>query len=646
MMTAPPLAKTLVIESQSGFHLGGSMGGDGFSAVSECLQSVPTVQAAIASLKKDEFDLVVMEADLLEDRDLDLLRKRVKGHPLMVTRESEGDEEAGTTLSLEPIVTPSSGDPGAESPLIRQTCLFLETYLRHKKQLARQTETLKKLIEDHPDGVLVVDSEGHVLHSNSASEILFNLGGTDLAGQLIGIPYGVEESVEIEIYRKGLGPATVELKSQRTDWFGAPGHLLILHDVTERKAEETRRLAADMKNKDVQRMNSLGFLAGGIVHDFNNILGGVMPLMELAQEEVKDDHLKGFLDRCYGSMQRMSCLVKQLQDLTGKRPSDIALTDIREIVEEIHELLKPVVPKNIRLDFQTSGETLVTLGDSAGIYQSVLNICFNAIDAMPEGGTLTVNAGLRPVSEKLRKFHPQYENCKELVAVSIWDTGIGMTEETQRHIFDPFYSTKPLDSKKGRGLGLAIAWKQVKDHGGHIDVSSTVGQGTEFTVYLPSGRSIQAILQAKKMKEVTGERKRRWRRDPNEMLAKREGVLIIDDEDSVGNAFSEMIKYLGYEVTVTRSGEEGVETYRKLRSNISVVLLDLSMPDMGGEETFNRLHEINPEVKVLFITGHNVATREDQLKQQGACGAIQKPVRIEELAEKLQMVLPHSPASA
>ena len=361
--------------------------------------------------------------------------------------------------------------------------------------------------------------------------------------------------------------------------------------------------------------------------------------MELAQEEVEDENLKGFLDRSFAGLQRMSHLVKQLQDLTGKRPSDITLTDVKEILNEIHELLKPVIPKNIKLDFQTADQTLVTLGDSAGIYQAILNICFNALDAMPDGGQLTVNAGLRDVSEKLRKFHPQYQDCDEVLTISIWDTGTGMSEETQRHIFDPFYSTKPLDSKKGRGLGLAIAWKQIKEHGGHIDVSSELGKGTEFILYLPSGRNVQAVLNAKKWNEVTGTEKRKWCRDPRELLKKRDSVLIIDDEDSVGKAFSEMIKYLGYEVTVTQSGEEGLQTYKEKGKDFAVVLLDISMPGMGGEETFERLLEINPEAKVLFITGHNVATREERLLENGAAGAIQKPVRIEELGKKLETVL-------
>jgi CheY-like chemotaxis protein len=386
-------------------------------------------------------------------------------------------------------------------------------------------------------------------------------------------------------------------------------------------------------------MNSLGFLAGGIVHDFNNILGGIMPLMELAQDEVEDGILKGYMDRSYSGLQRMSHLVKQLQDLTGRRPNDITLTDVKEILTEVHDLLKPVIPKNITLDFQTSDQTLVTLGDSAGIYQAILNICFNAMDAMPDGGKLTVHCGLREVNEKLRKFHPQYEKCDEVVTVSVWDTGIGMTEETQRHIFDPFYSTKPLDSKKGRGLGLAIAWKQIKDHGGHIDVSSQLGEGTEFLVYLPSGRNVQSVLNAKKWKEVTGGRKRKWCRDPKEMLKKRDGVLIIDDEDSVGQAFSEMVKYLGYEVTFSQSGEEGLNYYRDHRKEIELVLLDISMPGMGGEEAFDLLREIDPKVKVLFITGHNLATREESLIEHGAMGAIQKPVRLEELAVKLESVL-------
>ncbi|MCA9442429.1 MAG: response regulator [Candidatus Omnitrophica bacterium] len=639
MMKNPPLAKTLMIDREADLFKTRGEAMDSGDPRQSCLFSVSSVQDAIHSLQSDTFDLVVMDEALLGDSDFQLLKNRMNGHPFLISKESPGEEDEEVKISLELLSSDSARRRKFDSPLIQLTCLFLESYLQNKKQMAKQTEALKRLIEDHVDGILVVDKQGRVLHSNPAAELIFNTKQNELEGRLIGVPYSRDELVQVEIYRKDLGPATIELKSHRTDWFGEHAHLLVLHDVTERKTEEARRLVAEMKSKDVQRMNSLGFLAGGIVHDFNNILGGIMPLMELAQEEVSEGTLKGFLNQSFAGLQRMSHLVKQLQDLTGKRPSDIVLTDVKEIVGEIHDLLKPVVPKNIQLDFQTTDQTLVTLGDSAGIYQSILNICFNAMDAMPEGGKLTVHASLRDVTEKLRKFHPQYEKCEELVAVSIWDTGIGMNEETQRHIFDPFYSTKPMDSKKGRGLGLAIAWKQVKEHGGHIDVSSQLGVGTEFVVYLPSGRNVQAVLNAKKMCEVTGEKKRRWCRDPREMMKKLDGVLIIDDEDSVGKAFSEMIKFLGYEVTCAQSGEQGIEFFRNQKNNIQVVLLDISMPGMGGEETFEKLREIDPKVKVLFITGHNVATCEENLVNHGAAGAIQKPVRIEELANKLESVL-------
>lgn len=639
MITSPTLAKTLMIDPHGDLFGVDSPSMDLTDPRRSCLFQVPNVKEALKSLQEGVFDLVVMEESLLNDGDVDLLRTRVKDFPLLISKENWREDEEEVDITLEPIPSKRGGKGQLESPLIKLTCLFVESYLQHKRQVSRQTETLKKVIEDHTDGVLVVDTEGHVLHSNSAVELIFNENKDTLRGQLIGIPFSKDETIQVEIHRKDLGPSTLELKSHRADWFGQPAHLLILHDISTRKEEDTRRLVAEMKSKDVQRMNSLGFLAGGIVHDFNNILGGIMPLMELAQEEIEEGPLKGFMDRSYSGLQRMSHLVKQLQDLTGRRPSDITLTDVKEILLEVRDLLKPVIPKNITLDFQIADQTLVTLGDSAGIYQAILNICFNAMDAMPDGGKLTVHAGLRDVTEKIRKFHPQYEKCDELLTVSIWDTGIGMSEETQRHIFDPFYSTKPLDSKKGRGLGLAIAWKQVKDHGGHIDVSSQLGVGTEFIVYLPSGRNVQSVLNAKKWNEVTGERKRKWCRDPKEMLKKRDGVLIIDDEDSVGQAFSEMIKYLGYEVTFTPSGEEGLHYYREHRKNIDLVLLDISMPGMGGEETFDRLREMNPEAKVLFITGHNLASREESLIQHGAAGAIQKPVRIEELARKLEAVL-------
>ena len=277
MMESPPLAKTLMIDRHAELYRSHYPSMDSGNPHPPQFFYVPNVKEALHSLQTDTFDLVVMEESLLGDGDVDLLKTRVKDFPLLISRENWIEEEDEIGISLEPATAPKNGSKSLESPIIRLTCLFLESYLQNKKQVERQTDTLKKIIEDHVDGVLVVDGDGRILYSNSSAELLFNLNQEGLRGKPVGLPFSKDETIQVEIYREDLSPAMIELKSHRTDWFGHPAYLLVLHDISERKSEETRRLVAEMKSKDVQRMNSLGFLAGGIVHDFNNILGGIMP---------------------------------------------------------------------------------------------------------------------------------------------------------------------------------------------------------------------------------------------------------------------------------------------------------------------------------------------------------------------------------
>jgi len=396
----------------------------------------------------------------------------------------------------------------------------------------------------------------------------------------------------------------------------------IFKDFTERKhaEEEKRRLEAQLQH--AQRMEAIGTLAAGIAHNFNNLLMGIqgrtsLMLMTADSSSPYFEHLKGIEDY----VESAADLTKQLLGFARGGKYEVKPTDLNHLLERSSEMFGRT-KKEIAIYAEYQKEIWPVEADQRQIEQVLLNLYVNAWQAMPGGGELHVKTENVIVDTD---FVKPYEVVPgRYVKISVRDTGVGMDDATRQRIFDPFFTTKEMG--RGTGLGLASVYGIIKNHGGFIDVYTEKGYGTTFNIYLPA-------IDAERVAE-TPEGKQR-----DEILRGSETVLLVDDEDIVLETGSGLLKNLGYSVDLAHSGKEAIKTYEENKETIDVVILDMIMPDMGGGETFDRLREISPEIKILLSSGYSIEGQASQILARGCDGFIQKPFNIKKLSHKLREVL-------
>jgi two-component system, cell cycle sensor histidine kinase and response regulator CckA len=388
---------------------------------------------------------------------------------------------------------------------------------------------------------------------------------------------------------------------------------VVARDITERKMMEGAILHA-------QKIDSIGNLAGGIAHDFNNLLAAILGSASVMRRKITSrSKLHKYVEIIDSSARRGSSLTRQLLTFARKTETMAEPVHINAVIEETLEILQRSVSKEIDILTSLTPESVMVHGDSGQIQQAILNLCLNARDAMPHGGTLTISTDVTTADAHTTS---QYSSVRAgpFVAIRVEDTGLGIPAEIQNRIFEPFFTTKD----HGTGLGLSVVYGVIQNHGGFINLESTPGQGTTFTLYLPRTHSAPAM-------------KRRLRRQ--RLPRGSEHVLIIDDELSVCEVARDMLTDLGYTVHVMHNGKKGVEYYRSRMAAIDLILLDINMPVMGGKEAFELLRTINPGALIILITGYGKDAVEPSKFSTGVNGFMQKPFQLELLALKVRQVL-------
>jgi nitrogen-specific signal transduction histidine kinase/ActR/RegA family two-component response regulator len=404
----------------------------------------------------------------------------------------------------------------------------------------------------------------------------------------------------------------VELKDVLTSWGGYPAILSFLRNITEQKNMELRV-------EKVQRMDSIGTLAGGIAHNFNNLLMGIQGNLSLIllDEEICRRHgeeLKS-IERC---IENGANLTKQLLGFARGGKYIVKLLDPNELVHNTSKMFGQS-KREIKIHGSFQKNIWAVEADQGQIELVLLNIYVNAAQAMENGGDMYLK------TENIVFGDSDAENlgipAGKYVKISIADTGPGIDRKILDKIFGPFYTTKEIG--QGTGLGLATAFGIVKSHGGFIGVETGENEGTQFDIFLPATE-----------KKETAEDK------PAEPIQKgTETILLIDDENMVINVCRSMLKELGYEVLVARGGKSAIEIYAGNKEKISLVILDIIMPDMDGEKVYDRIKEVNPEVKVLLSSGYSMDNKVSAIMAKGCDGFIQKPYKIKELASAVRKIV-------
>lgn len=390
----------------------------------------------------------------------------------------------------------------------------------------------------------------------------------------------------------------------------------------ERIEEEREKERMREQLLQTQKMEAIGTLAGGIAHDFNNMLQGILGYASLLKMKIPEtDPIYRPLDVIEKTAERAAELTQQLLGYARKGKFFVQTLNLNDLVGEVMKIITRTFDRAIEIRTRLSDELWSIEGDKSQIENVILNLCVNARDAMPKGGILTIETFNKEVIEG--EFPYSWAKPGRYAVVKVTDTGTGMDEEVKKHIFEPFFTTKEIG--KGTGMGLAMVYGVVKNHDGFIMVESEIGKGSTFTIYLPAIETETEKVGTEEIRTpVTGAGT----------------LLIVDDEEAIRGLLRDALSGLGYKVIEASNGKEAIELYYSKRDIIDLVILDLIMPVMGGEETLIRLREINPDVKVLIATGYGVSEAlKETLRDKGINGFIKKPFNIAEISGMIKTVL-------
>jgi signal transduction histidine kinase len=387
-------------------------------------------------------------------------------------------------------------------------------------------------------------------------------------------------------------------------------------------AEEGRQ-KLERQLQQSQKMEAVGTLAGGVAHDMNNILGIIMSSASVLKHNMKHDAQNlPDIDNILSACRRGRDLTRNLLGFARKGSYVKEMLDLNDIVEEVTRLIAPIIRKNIGIETRIAGDLHPIHGDRSQIAQVLLNVCINASEAISSAGTIVITT--RNATATDRALTETYHLAAEdYVAVQVADNGSGIDPETLRHVFEPFFTTKRQG--EGTGLGLAMAYGAVKNHGGCIDIESTVGRGTTLTMILPAVASLRRVKAAQ--------------RNSTPPIGLFPGsILLVDDEPLIRTANQRLLRQLGFSVIPAESGEEALKIYETLRKQIVLIILDYVMPKMDGAETFSRLKALDPDVKVVISSGYSKDGVIDAILDEGAIAFIQKPFDSMQLRELLSKI--------
>ena len=401
----------------------------------------------------------------------------------------------------------------------------------------------------------------------------------------------------------------VEANDGLFQWNGTSATIHFFRDITTQKKWEAEYFQA-------QKMEAIGTLAGGIAHDFNNLLMGLQGNASLMLLDLDPSHpFYPRLKNMEAIVQSGAELTRQLLGFARRGRYEVRPTDLNDLLRKTSELFGRT-RKEIRTRHHLAEGLWTVEADRGQVEQALLNLFINAWQAMPKGGELNLQTENITLDENY--IRPFKINPGDYVKISITDTGVGMDEETRKRIFEPFFTTKEMG--RGTGLGLASVYGIVKNHGGLINVYSELKRGTTFTLYFPA---LKAGLPEEK-------------KSPGPLLTGRETVLLVDDEEVILEVGEAMLGNLGYRVITAGSGEEALRLYQDPSQAFDLVILDMILPEMDGGEIFDRIKEINPEVKVLLSSGYSLNSQASRIMMRGCRGFIQKPFSIQELSLKVR----------
>jgi PAS domain S-box-containing protein len=506
--------------------------------------------------------------------------------------------------------------------------------ITERKQSEQTMHEQADLLDIAPDAIFVHNLDYQILFWNKGAEQLYGWQTAEAIGQdsrhfvgedavsqfeaamSIVLSTGTWQGELTKITATGKQVIVSSRRSLLRDTEGNPKSILIVEtDITEQKQLESQFFRA-------QRLESLGTLASGIAHDLNNILTPILGIVEILPLQFPDidERTQNLLTILNDSTRRGADLVKQILSFTRGVEGKPTCIQVHHLIKEIQRIIKQAFPKNIEPVFDYSKHLWTIEADSTLIHQVLMNLCVNARDAMPNGGTLTIGTENLTIDENYARIHLDARSG-DYIVISVTDTGMGMTTELIDRIFDPFFTTKEVG--KGTGLGLSTSMGIIKSHGGFITVYSEVGKGTCFKVYLPATDT--KVTESQPLLDLP--------------LGDNQLILIVDDEIFVRSITGTTLETYNYRVLTAGDGIEAIATYAEHKKDVSIILLDLMMPSLDTVTTVRTLHKLNPQVKIIAMSGLSTNEQMTQnLKDNGVRTFLAKPFTAEDLLNTLERV--------
>ena len=491
---------------------------------------------------------------------------------------------------------------------------------------------LATAVEQSAEAIAITDPRGSVTYVNPAFERVTLRRAADALNHPVRELLGDEAAVPVESagdvfattgsWKKRISltrsdGSTVDLDLTVSPVRGPDGGIA---NFTYVGRDITQESALEEQLRQSQKLEAIGMLAGGVAHDFNNILTGILGYANMLEPDAPDGStMQEGLRVIQQAAERAAELSKQLLSFARRGKRESTSVDLNTTVLEVVSLLTRTINKNITVTEQFNTSQATVLGDAGQLQQVVLNLAINARDAMPDGGTLTFRTWRQQFSAEQLVAHPGAAPGT-FVALSVSDTGRGIEKKNLRRIFEPFFTTK--DPGKGTGMGLAMVYGIVKAHQGFIDVQSELGKGTTFTVYIPATDTPPVAVCARRR-----------------VAAGQATVLVVDDEEVVRKLASEMLRRAGYSVATAASADEATAWYKDHWRDIDLVIVDMVMPGKDGAACFEALKTINPHVRAILTTGYGLDGHAQDTLDAGMVGYLQKPYHSEDLVNAVEDAL-------
>ncbi|MHB8069711.1 MAG: PAS domain-containing hybrid sensor histidine kinase/response regulator, partial [Desulfobaccales bacterium] len=525
--------------------------------------------------------------------------------------------------------------------------LDITAHKRVEGALREGEEKYRGLIETTNTGYVIIDRKGRVLDANPEyvrltgySELVEILGRNvldwtaepDRAKNAAALEQcldtGIVKNLELDYLGRDGRSIPVEINATSIRTSEGAKFLSLVRDISARKQAEKEKAILEAQLARAQKLESLGTLAGGIAHEFNNILVAIMGYAELAQMDLETspepakplDSIKHILT----ASSRARDLIKQILTFSRKENLDLKAVRPHHVVTETVNLLRGSIPKTIDIDYQADRSRGAILADSVQLQQIVMNLGTNAFQAMGPKGVLKIRLEEIITDSEVGRLSPDLQ-AGSYLRLTVADNGRGMDQETLAHIFDPFFTTKEVG--QGTGLGLAVVYGIVKNMGGAITVQSDPGRGTTFSLYFPLYISPEDEETRPDLEPISGQGR----------------ILLVDDEDAVAEIEARLLQKLGYEVIVVKDGLSALEFFTEKSEAIDLVITDQTMPKMTGMELALAIKVIRPEMPVILYSGYSNLASDKNLPDAGIDKILTKPIRLRELSEAVKEILGGSP---